>query len=247
MATSDNPPAGQGARERYVRGHTRNLEDNENYLHSSHTLLNELVTEIKACLDPGSSVLEIGCGGGHAAALLASLGFKVVGTDFSPVAVETARGNYPQIDFREADACRLGFSDGSFDAVVAIELLEHLARPAEHVEEVRRLLKPGGSYFVKTPNRRLHNLYYRGQPEVSVWHPSVMSAPELWDLLAGKGFSPRFVRMLRMPEYQIKKLQIKSGFVSGPIGWLAAAFPIGFLPPQWQPSLMCVAIKQGER
>lgn len=235
------------ARERYIEGHTRNLADRSSYLHSDHSFSAELQMEIKSCLDPGAKILEVGCGGGHAAAALARLGFIVTATDISPVAIEVAKESYPQVTFAVADALDLSYPDGSFDAVVAIEFIEHLAAPERFIEEAGRLLAPRGLFFIKTPNRLLHDLFYRKTADVSVWHPSVMSAPVLAEKLAAAGFSSRFVKMGSLPAYQIKKAADKLG----PLGALAKSVlrwaPVGLLPVGLQPSLMCVAAKAGDR
>lgn len=229
------------ARERYIEGHTRNLADRSSYLYSDHSLAAELLIEIKSCLDPGAKILEVGCGGGHAAAVLARLGFVVTATDISPVAIEVAKKNYPHIDFAVADAIDLKYQDGSFDAIVAVEFIEHLEAPERLIGEADRLLGPRGLFFIKTPNRLLHDLYYRKTANVSVWHPSVMSVKELAGKLATAGFDSRFVKTESLPDYQINKAAAKVG----PLGALAKTVlrwaPVVLLPVGLQPSLICVA------
>jgi ubiquinone/menaquinone biosynthesis C-methylase UbiE len=53
------------------------------------------------------------------------------------------------------DATSLEFADASFDTVVSFETIEHLTDVAAYLDEVCRVLKPGGSFLVSTPNRRL--------------------------------------------------------------------------------------------
>ena len=229
----------------YAAGHDRKLDDASSYLHSDHSLVEELVFAIKTGLDPEAKVLEIGCGGGHTAAKLVQLGFEVTATDFSETALEQAARSYPGVDFQATDATDLTFPDGSFDGVVAVELIEHLADPRAHVREVRRVLRGRGTYFVKTPNRVLHDYYYRKNPEVARWHPSVMSAGELRSLLVSEGFNVRFVRMRRLPAYQIDKALTKLGPLAGLVKPILRSVPLGWLPSAAQPSLICVAVKQG--
>ncbi len=229
----------------YASGHDRNLSDSASYLHSDHSLVQELVMAIKTGLDPGATVLEVGCGGGHTAAKLFGLGFDVTATDFSETALEKAAQSYPGVDFQAVDATDMSFPDAVFDGVVAVELIEHLADPQSHVREVYRVLRARGTYFVKTPNRVLHDYYYRKNPEVARWHPSVMSAGELRSLLVSEGFSVRFVRMNRLPAYQIDKALIKLGPLARFAKPILRMAPIGWLPSAAQPSLMCVAVKPG--
>lgn len=229
----------------YAAGHDRKLADASSYLHSDHSLVEELVFAIKTGLDPGAKVLEVGCGGGHTAANLCRLGFEVTATDFSETALEQAARSYPDVDFQAADATDMAFPDSSFDGVVAVELIEHLADPRAHVREVHRVLHGRGTYFVKTPNRILHDYYYRKNPEVARWHPSVMSAGELRSLLVSEGFDTRFVRMRRLPAYQIDKALTKLGPLAGLAKPILRSAPLGWLPSAAQPSLICVAVKPG--
>lgn len=238
------PPGGIATSAEYEAGHDRKLDDKASYLQSSHSLVGELVFEIKTGLDPGARVLEVGCGGGHTAATLFRLGFEVTATDFSDTALVAARENYPGVNFAQADATALTFPAGSFDAVVAVELIEHLADPQSHVMEVRRVLRERGTYFIKTPNRILHDVYYRKNKEVARWHPSVMSAGELEGLLTNAGFTVRFVRLRRLPGYQIKKAIGKLGLAGKLLEPLLRVTPIGWLPSMAQPSLICVAVKR---
>lgn len=91
---------------------------------------------------PGSQVLEIGSGPGHIADLFVKAGASVTGVDISSKMVEVARGRYPEIEFRQADAEHLPFETNMFDAVVANFVVHHLARPEKVFGEVYRVLKP---------------------------------------------------------------------------------------------------------
>ena len=245
MPTSEEGNRGSPAsREHYIEGHSRNLKDKSSYLHSDHSFVDELANALKLSLDPGSKVLEVGCGGGHSAAYMARLGFDVTAIDFSTVAIEAARGNYREVNFVVGDATDLKFKDSDFDAVVAIEMIEHLEDPKKFLEEAARLLRPGGNLFIKTPNRLLHDLYYRKNERISLWHPSVMSASELMKLLDSAGFSARFVKTKRLPAYQAKKLLSKLGPMASVVKPVVRSLPIGFLPLGLQPSLIVVAAKR---
>jgi SAM-dependent methyltransferase len=241
---SSKPPYETTTSADYAASHDRRLADRSSYLWSNHSLVEELIAEIRLRLDPGASVLEVGCGGGHTAAALHSLGFTVTATDFSETALTAAGESYPEISFIRADATDLGFEDNSFDAVIAVELIEHLADPERHIKEVRRVLRDRGVYFIKTPNRLLHDLYYRGTPEINRWHPSVMSARELEKRLVSEGFKVRFVPTRRLPDYQIKKAEAKFGPAAKLLVPVLKAVPINWLPIGMQPSLICAAVKQ---
>ena len=92
----------------------------------------------------GTRLLDIASGPGYVAAAAARRRAKVTGVDFSAAMVEYARGQYPEIEFREGDAENLPFADGSFDAVTMNFVLLHLGQPEKALSETHRVLAPGG-------------------------------------------------------------------------------------------------------
>jgi SAM-dependent methyltransferase len=123
-------------------------------------LLNEHLARyaFAARLAHGKRVLDAGCGAGYGSAELAGQAFSVTGADVAAEAVDFARANYPlpNLSFEQASCDRLPHRDGCFDLVVAFEVIEHLERWSEFLQEARRLLAPGGQLIVSTPNK----LYY---------------------------------------------------------------------------------------
>ncbi|TFH88569.1 methyltransferase domain-containing protein [Billgrantia azerbaijanica] len=104
-------------------------------------------------LDAADSVLDMGCGTGLAARAIArraDFSGHVVGVDLSPYLVEAAQrlaqeeGVAERTSFRTGDVSCLDVADGAFDAVVAHTLLSHVDDAAGVIQEVARLLKPGG-------------------------------------------------------------------------------------------------------
>lgn len=92
-----------------------------------------------------SRVLEVGCGSGEMAERINALpGVSLVATDHSDALVELAavRG----IDAREADICYLPFDDDSFDVVYAGWMLHEVRDIERALAEVRRVLRPGGTF-----------------------------------------------------------------------------------------------------
>ena len=92
-------------------------------------------------------ILDVACGTGYGTAMLGA-----VGADLSLEALRYAR-RHPA-PYVAADAVRLPFGR-SFDAVVSFETIEHLPDAARFVAECARVLKPGGTLLVSTPNREL--------------------------------------------------------------------------------------------
>jgi 2-polyprenyl-6-hydroxyphenyl methylase/3-demethylubiquinone-9 3-methyltransferase len=98
----------------------------------------------------GRRVLDLGCGKGRFAARLWGEGAEVVGLDISAAMLAAApeRG----LGRVRGSARRLPFADRSFDAVVAVEVFEHLAALDDVLREVRRVLRPGGTLAVLDKN-----------------------------------------------------------------------------------------------
>jgi 2-polyprenyl-6-hydroxyphenyl methylase/3-demethylubiquinone-9 3-methyltransferase len=104
-------------------------------------------------------VLDVGAGGGLFSASLTAGGFEVVGLDASRPSLRTARahtvraGDHHAPAYVAGNAMLLPIADGSFDAVVCSEVLEHVASPEDLITEAARVLRPGGIFCFDTPNR----------------------------------------------------------------------------------------------
>jgi ubiquinone/menaquinone biosynthesis C-methylase UbiE len=105
----------------------------------------------------GKHVLDIGCGEGYGSATLAEKATHVVGTDRSEEVIKYAAAKYPlpNIEFRCMPAEKHAFPDESFDVVVCLELIEHVQNYVAVMEEMHRLLKPGGILILSTPNKNV--------------------------------------------------------------------------------------------
>ena len=105
---------------------------------------------LRACLEPlhGRRVLDLGCGKGRFAARLAESGAEVVGIDLSAAMLAEAEG----LARVRGSARRLPFAAATFDAVVAVEVFEHLAAVDAVLREVRRVLQPGGVVVIVDKN-----------------------------------------------------------------------------------------------
>jgi SAM-dependent methyltransferase len=101
----------------------------------------------------GREVLDAGCGVGYGTAVLAPHARRVVGVDLDPAAIAYARSRYgaDNVEFREGDVQALDLADASFDAVCSFETIEHVPDRDAFLAEMRRLLRPGGTFLVSTP------------------------------------------------------------------------------------------------
>lgn len=105
-------------------------------------------------LPPGSRVLDLGCAFGFGTRLLARR-FETYGHDLDERYIERARENVPHATFTVGPASQVPYPDAYFDAVVCLDVLEHVPDDAAVVAEVARLLRPGGTLILSTPNRTL--------------------------------------------------------------------------------------------
>lgn len=101
-------------------------------------------------LAPGARVLDLGCGRGVILGPLADRGFEVHGVEIS---AEAARGADPRATIRVASSLsEAGYETAFFDEVVIWHVLEHVDDPRGTLEEVARILRPGGRLIVAVPN-----------------------------------------------------------------------------------------------
>lgn len=101
----------------------------------------------------GLRVLDAGAGEGYGAAMLARHAGSVVAVDNVAEVVEHGRASYPGVRFAEGELSDLPLADRSVDAVVALQVLEHLRDPRPALAEIARVLAPGGRLWLATPNR----------------------------------------------------------------------------------------------
>jgi 2-polyprenyl-6-hydroxyphenyl methylase/3-demethylubiquinone-9 3-methyltransferase len=107
---------------------------------------------IRSCLGPVHTrrILDLGCGKGRFAAPLADEGATVIGLDRSAAMLAgTSRSGLPRV---RGSARRLPFATGTFDAVIAVEVFEHLTAIDRVLLEVRRVLRPGGIVAIVDKN-----------------------------------------------------------------------------------------------
>ena len=119
------------------------------------------------------SILDVGCGTGLNASYLKAMGHSVKGIDLSPVAIE----KFKEAGF-DGEVCDivegLPYEDGTFDAVFASEVIEHLADTDSFLTELKRVLRPGGTLILSTPNSAFwvfRILELLGQTATEIQHP----------------------------------------------------------------------------
>jgi 2-polyprenyl-6-hydroxyphenyl methylase/3-demethylubiquinone-9 3-methyltransferase len=125
----------------------------------------------------GLRLADIGCGGGLIAEPMSRLGFAVTGIDADAEAIEVARAHAAAsglaIDYRVADVEVLAAEGERFDAVLALEIVEHVADRDRFLMALAQLVKPGGMFIGATLNRtaRSFALAIVGAEYVLRWLP----------------------------------------------------------------------------
>jgi ubiquinone/menaquinone biosynthesis C-methylase UbiE len=110
-----------------------------------------------ASVAAGAPVLEVAPGPGYLAIELARAGLRVTGLDISRTMVEIARENATAagtaVDFRQGDAGAIPFADSTFDLVVCQAAFKNFRRPVSVLDEMRRVLRPGGLAVIQDMRR----------------------------------------------------------------------------------------------
>ena len=112
----------------------------------------------KVGIEPGARVFDVACGAGLVALPLAEAGFRVHGIDLAEGAIETAQARVltgTDASFAIADAYDTGEPDAHYDAVLLLDMLEHVERPADVLLEAARVVRTGGAVIFHTFNRTL--------------------------------------------------------------------------------------------
>jgi 2-polyprenyl-3-methyl-5-hydroxy-6-metoxy-1,4-benzoquinol methylase len=138
-------------------------------------------------------VLDAGSGEGFGAVRLREAGATVVALDYDAFAMAHHAAAHPQVPGLRGNLVALPVRDGSFDVVVSLQTVEHVWDQEGFVRECVRVLRPGGTVVLSTPNRRTF-------PPGNLFHHRELDAAELADLLAphvrqvtvrGLGHGPR--------------------------------------------------------
>lgn len=151
----------------------------------------------------GLRLLDIGCGGGLLSEPMARLGAEVVGADAAerniPVAQVHAEQSGLSIDYRHTTAEDMAAAGESFDVVLNMEVVEHVADPLAYLTACHDLLRPGGLMVCSTLNRnpKSYLMAIIGAEHVMRWLPKgthdwskFITPDELFDLLRRAGLKP---------------------------------------------------------
>jgi SAM-dependent methyltransferase len=119
-----------------------------------------MLRSLLADADRPQVIVDVGCGDGTATGMAGRLGHTVIGIDWSVMALRHARRHGLPLIRGGIDGPGLPLGDGSVDAVILSEVIEHLVDTDSAIDEIHRVLRPGGRLLVSTPN--LAAWYNRG-------------------------------------------------------------------------------------
>ncbi|BCJ31220.1 class I SAM-dependent methyltransferase [Actinocatenispora sera] len=146
---------------------------------------------------PVGRVLEIGVGEGYGADLLGAAGYgadllgaagarRLTGLDYDAGTLAHVRRRYPAVAVARGNAVALPVRTGAVAAVVSMQLIEHLWDQPAHLSECARVLAPGGTLVLSTPNRLTFSPGYdpaTDRPR-NIYHSRELSPTELAGLVA---------------------------------------------------------------
>lgn len=194
--------------QRSDRGWRQRLE--AGVLQAGNFQVNLAFLEQTGLLGRDRKILEVGCGTGAMVNELAGRGYSVIGTDISQEAIKYGRQKYPGLSLEAGPAQRLPYPPEMFDLVISFDVFEHIPQIDEHLQEVHRVLRPGGYYLFQTPNKYSNILFETLKSRSLGWrryHPSLHTAGALRRRLGRHHFSAEFVKMNTMNDYSLKKFR----------------------------------------
>lgn len=176
----------------------------------------------------GRDVLEIGCGTGVHARLLAEAGARVSAVDLTPTAVELTTRRLAlaglEADVREADAESLPFADASFDFVWSWGVIHHSESTKRVISEVARVLRPGSRLALMVYHRSsitfwLNYVAYRGVVRGGLLHESPNELANRWsDGVIARHYTRRGLERALAPWFEHVETQV--------MGQMSEAIPL---------------------
>lgn len=147
-------------------------------------------------------VLDIGCGGGLLSNRLAKTRHEIFGVDISAPSLKVAAESDTtgRVSYVEMSADQLDFQDASVDVACILDVLEHVENPGKCIEEIARVLKPGGLVLLYTFNRtwqswlfavKVLDWFFRQGPKHVHVYRWFIKPEELSEHLEAHGLTPR--------------------------------------------------------
>jgi ubiquinone/menaquinone biosynthesis C-methylase UbiE len=176
-------------------------------------------------LKEGAKVCDLGCGDGYATVKLAQMGFDAIGVDLSEEMIESAKQKLhdsQSVQFIQADISNLPFSDGEYDAIMAINSIEWTENPLHTLHEIKRIVKPNGvacfGILGPTAGPRQAHSYKRLYGEkvimnsMQAWEFERLALENGWELLKDQGVEKKEAKLSKLSHLP-KELQQAVSFM----------------------------------
>ncbi len=164
----------------------------ENYWFRRHEVAYEwCVDQLSPQLSDGSIVVDAGCGEGYGLPLLADVATTVIGLELeAPAAIHAGTRYQDCAQVIRANLDRIPVATGNADALVSMQVIEHLWDLRGFLSEVRRVLAPGATTVLATPNRLTFSPgLARGEKPTNPFHVEEFDADQLRELVTAAGLT----------------------------------------------------------
>jgi ubiquinone/menaquinone biosynthesis C-methylase UbiE len=198
-------------RDDYERQGAHVLSSGAEFCCSSNSIIKAVVTMARDHGHRFKNILDVGCGANPSYAReIAAMGKQVYGLDFTFNFLRLALPKSGDIRLAQADATRMPYRDSAFDAAICSETTEHIPDDRGVVQEIARVLKPGGLLFFTVPNLwnadRIINMVKAQDFRVRLAEHHI------------REYSPRQVRRLLSPWFTIERSYAVGLGWKGPLG-----------------------------
>ncbi|MFX0022573.1 MAG: class I SAM-dependent methyltransferase, partial [Candidatus Hermodarchaeota archaeon] len=122
------------------------------HLHRGNTQSNLEFLKKTSLLKHPKKILEIGAGSGYLVNYLKIKGYYVIGCETNEDYIDFAKNHFGLNLVKVSDSI-LPFDNSFFDIVISFDVFEHISNSDKHLQEIKRVLKPGGYYLLGTPNK----------------------------------------------------------------------------------------------
>jgi 2-polyprenyl-3-methyl-5-hydroxy-6-metoxy-1,4-benzoquinol methylase len=188
-----------------------------------------------------SKILDVGCSYGSLAYNLYKAGYKNVhGIDPEKEFVEKGKESYKEIadNLSVFDGAHIPYPDDTFDVVLMFDVIEHIPHIQDFLKEVRRILKPGGSFVFQTPNKYLNIpweiINNRSFTKWRVYHCSLQTLDSLKRLLQVAGFlNIKIERGNVLTTHNKNKVQTRIGFFAVSLLYVLQILPLAISSNLW--------------
>ncbi|HNQ95234.1 MAG TPA: methyltransferase domain-containing protein [Anaerolineales bacterium] len=199
----------------------------------------------------GARLLEVGSGMGHLVGQLEDT-FETYGCDINHWAVKQSQPVVKKTSLQTASAQELPFNDNSFNVVIIKHIVEHLPDPQKAIQEIGRVIEPGGALILATPNLDSLLKPWKGEKWIGYQDPTHISLkrPAEWvSLIEGAGFT--ITRIFSDGFWDVPYIPLIPNAVQkltfGSFGGFQAITGLIFLPMRWGESIIVIARKQKDK